>query len=100
MIVLFYDRKNKRQVRSDQLMSINLCESYAAVSDEGFGPGTPVKTLTDKYGDECLVIATRILATIGYKSENCPKYCNWDLWTTINDLIFLNFEEEYDSSED
>lgn len=92
MRAVFYDRKNRQEVGSDQLMSIKLMESYAAVDDEGFSQGTPVKTLTEKYGEDCLSIATRQIATLGYKSEKCPSYCNWDLWLNESDLVFLRMD--------
>ena len=89
---VFYDRKNHCEVRASQLMAINLVESYAAVDDEGFGPGTAVKTLTEKYGEDCLVIATRKVSAYGYKSPKCPDYCNWDFHCNLQDLIFLRLE--------
>jgi hypothetical protein len=35
----------------------------------------------------------RVLANIGYKSETCPSYKNWDLYCQDTDLVFLRFEE-------
>lgn len=92
MKAIFYDRKNKCEVSSDQLMEISLWETYAAVDNEGFAPGTPVKTLTDEYGEGCLSISTRRIGELGYKSDNCPSYKNWDYWCNTSDLVFLRLE--------
>lgn len=89
MDVLFYDRKNDCNVKASQLMEINLVECYGAIDDEGFGAGTPVKTLTEKYGEECHVIGQRVVSKLGYKSEKCPAFCNWDNHLNPSDLVFL-----------
>lgn len=39
-----------------------------------------------------LHLREELIADLCYKSEECPSYCNWDLHTTINDLVFLRFE--------
>lgn len=35
----------------------------------------------------------RLIANIGYKSENCPSHANWDFYCQDTDLVFLRFEE-------
>lgn len=59
MVIEFWDQKNHRIVMSDQLMKITLV-------DENEKP----------------------LGSIGYKSEKCPSYQNWDMWCNPHDLIF------------
>jgi hypothetical protein len=94
MRVLFYDRKNQQEVWNDQLMdAVSFVEYYVAVDDEGMPRGTPIKTLTDKYGPECTVIGERRVADFIYKSEWCPKHQNWDKWCNLSDLVVLRLQE-------
>lgn len=92
MKVIFYDRKNKREVSNEQLMPAHVFESYAGVCDEGMGPGTPLKKLIEKYGEEMVYISTRQVAALGYKSDKCPSYMNYDLFCNDSDLVFLRTE--------
>jgi hypothetical protein len=89
MIAVFYDRKNKCEVHSDQLMSINLMSSYAAIDCEGEADGTPVSRLINPE----LYKTTDCIADIGYKSPNCSASSNWDFWCKLGDLVFLRLEE-------
>ncbi len=66
MKAIFWDRRNRRKVSSNELMKINLTE-------EGW---TELK-----------------IGEFGYKSEDCPDYCNWDLYCLSEDLVFLELEE-------
>lgn len=93
MIAVFYDRKNKCEVTSNKLTRIRLQSDYAAIDNEGYPSGTPVHELIDKYGKEHLLIATKTIGEVGYKTENCPDYKNWDNWCMESDLIFLRLEE-------
>lgn len=92
MNAIFYDRKNKCEVSANDLLTIKLVESYAGVDDEGFSVGTPIHTVTKKYGHDCLFVGERIVSEFGYKSKNCPSYCNWDFHCNYSDLVFLRFE--------
>jgi hypothetical protein len=92
--ILFYDKKNKMNVTSDQLMSTKVVEDYAGICNEGYPTGTSVKELTDKYGDDCLVIREKLIGTLGYKSDKCPEYCNWDMFLMPSDLVYLDVVEE------
>lgn len=94
MIVLFYDRKNKCQVKSTELMPINLIKTFAGVDSEGYPRGTPVKTITKKYGEDCLFVSEEVMSTYGYKSVGCPDHCNWDNHCNVQDLVFLGLETE------
>ncbi len=89
MIAVFYDRKNKQEVSSDQLMPINFVEYYAVADHEGERDGCPLSKMsnTELYVKECQ------LGSIGYKSKNCHDYANWDLYLTESDLVFLRLEE-------
>jgi hypothetical protein len=93
MIAVFYDRKNKCEVRSDQLMSINLMSlmsSYAGINCEGEKDGTPVSKLMDKE----LYKVTEVIGDVGYKSPKCADFHNWDFWCKLGDLVFLRLEDE------
>lgn len=92
MKAIFYDRKNKCEVSSEDIFKIDMYESYAVVDDEGFKPGTSVKEITDKYGANCLSFSRRIVGEFGYKSKKCPESNNWDNWCNTSDLVFLRLE--------
>lgn len=121
MDVVFYDRKNKREVSNEQLCHINIVRCFAAIDeDDTFVPtgrrltpmGEPVtrEEYTEgvakgwyetipawnqlKVEKTPMVIHSvdEVVSDIGYKSENCPEYQNWDLHCLANDLVFLRFE--------
>lgn len=92
MRVIFYDRKNRREVSNEELMQTHVMESYAGVCDEGMRPGTPLKELTAQYGEDMVFISRRRVASLGYKSDKCPDYQNWDLMCDDSDLVFLRTE--------
>lgn len=86
MKAVFYDRKNKREVINDQLMEINLRERYCVIDAEEYRSGKWDPSKHQGY------IQERQIASLGYKSEKCPSYCNWDLYLNPEDLIFLRLE--------
>jgi hypothetical protein len=88
MKAIFYDRKNKRQVSSDELMSINFVEVYMVSDSDELSSGKWM-------GDDIhpLYYKERQIANLGYKSEECKSYCNWDLSCRDEDLVFLRMEE-------
>ena len=88
MKAVFYDRKNKRQVTSEELMSTNLVEVYTVCDSEEFSSGK-------WHGQDIhpLHYKERQIANLGYKSEKCPSHCNWDLYCRDEDLVFLRMEE-------
>lgn len=88
MKAIFYDRKNKREVSSDQLMGTKLVEEYVVVDGDGY----PNNTRFDPNNYESF-IKERTIGELGYKSEKCDKIYNWDLWTNTNELVFLRLEE-------
>lgn len=123
MIVIFYDRANNREVSSKELMSINLVETIAVGdTDEPWVPtgrryvqspcGEAVTEECYKHMDRedledvkwedlkeektpmVLFLKEKKLATLGYKSKDCPKHQNWDRHTNLNDLVFLRLEDE------
>jgi hypothetical protein len=88
MIAIFYDRKNKREVSSGQLMEAKLMEEILTVDGNGckdFAIYHP-----DRYE---AFITERMVGELAYKSPNCPKHKNWDVWTNTVDLVFLRMEE-------
>ncbi len=87
MEAIFYDRKNRRQVSSSELMSINFVEVYMVADSEEFKDG-PWQG-NDKHP---LYYHEKQIANLGYKSESCPKHCNWDLSCRDEDLVFLRME--------
>lgn len=92
LVSVFYDRKNKCEVKHTDLIQIKLISYYAGLDNEGFAVGTPTKTLTDKYGDDLMFVAEEQISEFGYKSNNCPDYMNWDNHCNYADLVFLRFE--------
>jgi len=89
MKAIFYDRRNKREISSDQLCEINLVESHVVAN-------------TDKYSNiinlDQLRSVDKQIGTIGYLDEHAHDHQNWNAWTTENDLIFLRLE--FDSRDD
>lgn len=126
--VVFYDRKNKREVKSSQLMFTNCVRTLVQCDDQELqfsdrrllydkrhkfsepiteeqfntmvehgiidiqisGPWSHLKQeKVVKYGYP----VSEQIGNIAYKSENCPSYCNWDLYCMDTDLVFLRLEE-------
>lgn len=79
MVVVFYDRKNQREVRSDELMPITLVQNV-------------VRAEAGQNWKKNMWIDELPLGTIGYRSAKCPSYQNWDLYLTESDLVFLRLE--------
>lgn len=88
MKAIFYDRKNKREVSSDQLMSTRVVEEYVVVDGEGCRNGTPFDP--NKFDS---FITERTIGELCYQSDKCDKPYNWDLWTNTGELVFLRLEE-------
>ena len=86
MIAVFYDRKNKREVSSEQLVSINCVREIVVGDSDGYA------CRKIKPGQQ-LYLEKDLVAELGYKSEDCPDYANWNLYTTTKDLVFLRLEE-------
>jgi hypothetical protein len=70
---IFYDRKNKREVKNTELMFINAVQDIIM------------------YGNQTRPYELQI-GELGYKSKNCNPFEEWDLFCMHNDLIFLRFE--------
>lgn len=91
MVVVFYDRKNKREVRSDQLFKAPVHHDVLSVDvDQADEVARPLKSF--QYGSEILV-TSEILWNLGYKSADCPSYLNYDMNLNESDLVFLRLEE-------
>lgn len=88
MDVVFYDRKNERKVRASELMLINLVEMRLVIDSEEYTDGEWLGP--DKHP---AYLKEHKLGTLGYKSEKCPKYCNWDMWLLQSDLVYLRIED-------
>jgi len=89
MKALFYDRKNKRNVSSDELLPINFVEVYMVSDSEEYSSG-----IWQGQDMHPLYYKERQIANLGYKSENCPKHSNWDFYCKDEDLVFLRMEEK------
>lgn len=100
MIAIFYDRRNKLMVRSDQLVPTNcVAEVLQGDSQEGSYLNKPISELLepekgrDAEGEYeypgALTWHTIQIATLGYKSESCPGYMNFDKQCSLSDLVFL-----------
>lgn len=87
MIAVFYDRKNRCCVGSDQLMTINLVETSLVIDNEGAAGEWQGRKKQKAF------IKEDQIADLGYKSDKCPTSQNWDKHTTLNDLVFLRLQE-------
>jgi hypothetical protein len=93
MNAIFYDRRNNREVSSAELMPINLVYGVITVDvdDPDFKKylhGACLLPPHEKGGRNVQ------LGEYGYKSENCEKYKNWDLYCMLTDLVFLRLEDD------
>ena len=80
--VVFYDKKNQKEVYHDQLMPINYVESYIVVQDEG---RNQVADISELYIKEVQ------LGSLGYKDDD-SEYSNWNKRLVESDLVFLRLE--------
>lgn len=80
MKAIFYDRKHNCEVSNEELMLINLVVDLVNCTNDDFNG-------IDSYHEYQL-------GELGYKSENCPDYRNWDIAVMYTDLVFLRFEGE------
>lgn len=71
LTVIFYDRKNQREVSNKELVPINVVVEVPATTRN---------------------IHRIPIGEFGYKSKQCPKTSNWDLYCLYSDLIFLRLE--------
>lgn len=94
MKVIFYDKRNRQEISSDQLIKINLRETKLSIDNQGYQDGTPLQTLMDNFGKDSIKIYSDQIGSIGYKSKICPGHMNWDRWLNESDLIFLRLESE------
>jgi len=88
MEVIFYDRKNKQEVKASQLMSINLIEVSLTIDSEEYNDGKWLGA--EKHP---AYLRENKIGTIGYKSKDCDKHRNWDMWLLESDLVFLRVDE-------
>jgi len=89
MDTIFYDRKNNREVKSSELMQINLVETRLVIDSEEYTRGEWLGQVKHP-----AYLKEKQIGSIGYKSEKCPKYSNWDLTLHTSDLVFLRLVEE------
>lgn len=87
MKAIFYDRLNKREVSSDQLMPTKLIEEQVVADTEGEAP------CKLKLGHHEVYVKKVVVAELCYKTDDCPKYMNFDMDTTLSELVFLRLEE-------
>lgn len=125
LVAVFYDKKNKREVKSIELMKIKLIRNLVGCddqevkpSDRRYLPNNEYREIMDESGFESCVKhgiiqredyppfteweqekvvvygypTEQIISDIGYKSEKCPSFCNWDNHCMESDLVFLRFE--------
>lgn len=83
MDAVFYDRKHKCEVRLSQLMGTNVVTDVITVD----GDDPKWMSRKDDWG-----VKRCQLGDIGYKSAECPDYCNWDRYLMETDLVFLRLE--------
>ncbi len=78
MIALFYDKKNKRQVTSDQLMKINYVENYATIDTDGEYVNTGRKILPNSFEAITLDQYNRIKKDKYYEESFQCELPKWD----------------------
>ncbi len=125
MKVIFYDRKNKREVSNEDLVYSPLVKEICVADSEemilsgrrfhprtrepftkeqfdesvtsGYFKNQNLNTEWDKWKQERVATYIHVveeqIATLSYKSENCPKFCNHNLDCNLEDLIFLRLDE-------
>lgn len=100
MIALFYDRKNRCIVRSDELVETKvIAEVIQGDSQETDLLVDPLSELmkfeidgvkgSETVFPGLLSWHTIMLGEIGYKSKDCPSYMNFDRYCMQSDLVFL-----------
>jgi hypothetical protein len=82
VIAVFYDRKNFREVKNTELCFTNYVVDLARYDDESYKPNK----INGFY--------ELVLGELGYKSEKCNTFSNFDLTCMYSDLVFLRFENE------
>lgn len=72
-------------------------EEFNKFVDRGFIPTENKDDWKNKWKPEYVAaylhLSEELIADLCYKSEKCPEYNNWDLHTTLNDLVFLRLED-------
>lgn len=92
MEAIFYDRRNKYEVKASELLLCNVIEAKVKAVAEEYPSGTPINTITSKYGDDMIYIFNEPAFDFIYKSKNCPEYLSFDKMCNYADLIFLRLE--------
>ena len=122
MKVVFWDRKNDRQVTNEELKPIKFVEYVVCCDPDEEGEATgrricPISGFWVESYEEFLELCEqkmdmemdwskwivdkrpkylypkeKLIACLGYKSEKCGEALNWDLTTTVNELVFLRLE--------
>ena len=77
--VIFYDRKYDCEVSNDQLVFVNVQTDVISTDRED--------DIVEDRGYHTLQ-----LGEVGYKSEDCDSFRNWDRFLMVSDLVFLRFE--------
>jgi len=97
MKAIFYDRKNKLEVTSEQLKPIKLVRNQLCYDHDHEGALDSLPPGADmSQGDprlEGFYVRSEPVAELGYRSEKCPTYVNWDLSCNLSDLVFLKLDE-------
>jgi hypothetical protein len=86
MCVLFYDRKNKRQVSSHELMPTKVVKVYMTADSDEYSSGPWLGQ--EKHP---LYYTEEVLGTLAYKSGDCPDQ-NWNMFCSVKDLVFLDIK--------
>ena len=99
MDVLFYDRKNKRNVKLSQLVRTRLIADLIQgdPQEEDMLKGDLSDLMEREIIDGrefpgILSWHPQVLGEVAYKTEDCPDYMNFDKYCLISDLVFLDLE--------
>lgn len=88
MDVLFYDRKNKRQVKLSELVWSNCQDTRLSIDSEEYNSG---EWQQNKHKAYLRQVQT---SELGYKTDSCPDYMNYDIDLMQSDLVFLEIIDD------
>jgi hypothetical protein len=90
---VFYDRSNKREVRSSQLCEVRVGVPLVAANPHDPPDKFEFHNPVDEYDHPLMWSHNLILGEVGYRSDKCSEFMNFDTYTMLSDLVFLRFEE-------
>lgn len=101
MDVLFYDRKNKRQVRASELerarVIADLIQGDRQEQDMLKGDLAALLETEHVQGSQLPGLLSwhqAVIGNVAYRTPDCQSYANWNKYCLESDLVFLGLVEE------